>query len=545
MDMRSSIYCRVSTDDQRGNYSIPTQVAECLQHVKRRGYSLVGNRYVDPVTGRDCAEQSGAIPAFVDDYSSRELSRPALDDALSFLESMGFDVLVVHALDRLARDPYIRESLEREFERRGARVEFVLGNYEDTAEGEVRKDLDATFAKWENTKRVERSLRGKRGKAERGLFVCGVPPYGYQIDKTAFGGLAIDEQLAALVRRIFELYVNEGKSIRAISGTLTADKVPSCRGGVKWGKSSVAKILRNKAYAGVCFYNQHKRHGKQLALRDKSEWMEIRITPIVEDSLFQAAQARLDENREVLRRTAKRFYLLSSMVFCQDCGRQYVAQTKTAGTERRNEDTYYRHRTKEGHCSNRHLSARRLEDRVWSEVVTLLLNPARLRKGYKQSLAQQDASRTRRQNHLETLRESRSKLEQRQGNLVAAYIDPDIRMPKPEYLKQRTAIEGEIQDVNARIMKTEIELAKTPRPGELESLEKFSAEIRQRLQERKDPTPVQKRELLKMLHVKVFVRLDGETRLEGWFEAEAELGGLLSTSSACCVPRRPRPPARA
>ena len=39
-------------------------------------------------------------------------------------------------------------------------------------EGEVRKDMDATFAKWENAKRVERCNRGKRGKAEKDCMLA-------------------------------------------------------------------------------------------------------------------------------------------------------------------------------------------------------------------------------------------------------------------------------------------------------------------------------------------------------------------------------------
>ena len=114
------------------------------------------------------------------------------------LRSFGFDVLIVHALDRLARDPYIRQTLEREFNERGARVEFVLGAYEETPEGEVRKDLDATFAKWENAKRVERCMRGKRRKAEGGKWVAGIAPLGYQLDPDGKGGLTIVPEQAEM-----------------------------------------------------------------------------------------------------------------------------------------------------------------------------------------------------------------------------------------------------------------------------------------------------------------------------------------------------------
>jgi site-specific DNA recombinase len=186
MNERAALYPRVSTDTQRDNYSIPSQISDCLKYAEKKGYAIVGDMYVDPKTGQDTIKKNGAIPAYVDDFTSRELNRPGLNAALEYLERVGFDVLVVHALDRLARDPYIRQTLEREFNSRGARIEYVLGSYEETPEGEVRKDLDATFAKWENAKRVERCNRGKRRKAETGKFVAGRAPYGYRLDPEAF-----------------------------------------------------------------------------------------------------------------------------------------------------------------------------------------------------------------------------------------------------------------------------------------------------------------------------------------------------------------------
>ena len=66
---KSYIYARVSTEDQRGNYSIPSQIDECKRYVESKRYTLIGNRYVDPITRFDVLE---GVPAFVDDFLSRE-----------------------------------------------------------------------------------------------------------------------------------------------------------------------------------------------------------------------------------------------------------------------------------------------------------------------------------------------------------------------------------------------------------------------------------------------------------------------------------------
>ena len=105
MTKRAIIYARVSTDSQRENYSIPTQLSVCRKYGQQHGYAFVGDSFVDPITGLDTTERPDAVPAYVDDYTSRELSRPGLNRALAFLEKVGGDVMLVLAVDRLARDP--------------------------------------------------------------------------------------------------------------------------------------------------------------------------------------------------------------------------------------------------------------------------------------------------------------------------------------------------------------------------------------------------------------------------------------------------------
>ena len=529
MNKRAVIYARVSTDVQRDNFSIPSQIAECQQYAQKHGYVIIGDLFVDPKTGLDTVSGNGAIPAYVDDYSSRELSRPSLDASLRYLEVVGFDVLIVHSLDRLARDPYIRQTLEREFQGRNARVEFVLGNYEETPEGEVRKDLDATFSKWENTKRVERSNRGKRRKAENGLFVGGVTPYGYQIDKDAQGGLVIDENEAEVVRRIFYLYVEEGYSLRQIAEVLTQERIPPKAGGSSWGKSSISKIITNTVYIGYCYYNKHKRNGRRLIERDRSDWIRINTPSIVPDWLFEEAQRKLKMNRLISRNVPMRFYMLSGIVFCEECGRPYIAQTAKAGKNRRvNDAQLYRHRAKEGHCTNRQVSARKLEPVIWDEIVSILLDPEKLRRGYEESLEQQEQSRLRYRSHFEVLQRGLVKLKQEQQNLTTLYIDPDVRMSKTEYLDHKYRIEDELRSTEQEIERVKSDLAQIPSPAELETLEIFASRIREKLEGDYDPCPEDKRKVLDLLHVRVFLRLDGGVRIDGWFEEDST--GLSSTT---------------
>lgn len=532
MGKRAAIYARVSSDPQRDNYSISTQISAVMTYAKKAGYTIVGDRYVDPATGNDTQPDTGGIPAFVDDYTSLEISRPGLDAALRYIERDGSDVLLVHSLDRMARDPYIRETLEREFEKRGANVEYVLGNYEETAEGEVRKDLDATFAKWENAKRVERSNRGKRGKAEAGKFVAGRPPYGYSIVKDSPSGLVINEKEAVIVRSIYHDYVDENASIRGITQSLNEQGIPPRMGGEVWQKSSVSSILKNTIYAGYYYYNKSKRISRNNTIeRERDEWIKIETTPLVDKWTYQTAQNKLAENKQIRKNSAKRFYMLSGMVFCAACERPFVSQTAVAGRNRRKNDAQsYRHRAKEGHCINRQVSARVIEPIIWDIVKELLMDPVRLSKGYGESLEQQEAAKSRQIAHYETLQRKLKKFDQERSNLNNAYLDPDIGLTKAEYLEQKKRISDEISDLKGKIEQVENDLSRIPKPEALKSLEVFAEKIRKRLLSEKEPRPEDKRKIYEMLHIKVFIGLDWRIEIKGWFGKDSE--GLLVTSSS-------------
>lgn len=404
MSLRAAIYARVSTDLQRDNYSIPSQIQEILDYAEAHNLSLVGDRFVDPETGKDTLISQSAIPAFVDDYTSTELSRPGLDAALQFSERTGFDVLLVHAIDRLARDPYFRQTIEREFKARGVRVEYALGNYDETPEGEVRKDLDATFAKWENAKRVERCNRGKRRKAEMGKIVVGKAPYGYRLDSNALGGLAICEPEAGTVQMIFSLFVEKRFSLQQIIVELHRLGIKSYHRLDMWAKSTIDQILSNTVYIGYFYYNKTKRVDKKFVPRDPSEWIKIQCAPIVNKDIFEAAQEILKWNSEYKRKVPKRFYMLTGMVFCADCGKPYVSATVTAGRKRPNVHiTGYRHIRRQGHCCNKLRRGHILEPLVWERVVNILLNPQSLRAGYEEAIAQEQQKQARQIQHLQTL----------------------------------------------------------------------------------------------------------------------------------------------
>ncbi len=519
---RAAIYCRVSTDKQRDNYSIPSQLAECVKYANKMGYSIVGNRFVDPETGRDCTPGNGAIPAFVDDYSSLELYRPGLDAAYDYLEKQGFDVVIVYSIDRLDRDPYKLRVHEYGFYKHKAIVEYVKGEYTDSPEGQFLKNVIASAAQLENEWRTERFNRGKRQKAMRNETFWNWLPLGYEVDNNNSKDIKINENQADIVKRIFNYYVVEKLSIRAIVKRLNEDKNAIPARGRIWAKSSIAKILKNTAYIGYIHYNKSKRLGKDFQkkriVRDQQEWIRINIPPIIDEKLFEAARERLSYNSKVTRRPTKHEYLLSGMIFCEECGKAFISQCRKPNPKRRtkNEQLIYRHRAKEGHCSNHSISARILDNQVWNKIIEFLLTPEIVLEGYKQAIEKGKLENQRELELLDELNKTHSKLEQRLKNLLRAYTDPDIGISKEDYLGQKTQIEQEKSTIQKRIYDIKSFISDIPTPDDLQNLEAFSMEIKERLQsENWQPTMENKRWILNRLNIKVLLNPDGNIKISG------------------------------
>jgi site-specific DNA recombinase len=547
---RAAIYLRVSTDKQRDNYSIPSQLSECLKYANKMGYSVVGDHFVDPETGKDCPPGNDAIPAYVDDYSSLELYRPGLDAAYDYLEKHGFDVVVVYSIDRLDRDPYKLRVHEYGFYKHKAIVEYVKGEYSDTPEGQFLKNVIASAAQLENEWRTERFNRGKRRKAYTGKILGGWIPYGYEKDKDSPSGLIINEDQAEAVRRIFHYYVNEELSIRGIVGQLNKNKDFIPARSKTWAKSSVSKILTNTAYIGILYYNKSKRQRglevkNKRVIREKQEWTRIDIPPIINESLFDAAKERLQYSRTMVRKAAKPEYLLSGFIVCEDCGKAYICESRKPDPKRRtiNETRNYRHRKSAGHCSNHIISARKIDNQVWDRIVEFLLNPETIKEGYEQAIEKGKRDNQRELDLLDELNRSNAKIEQRLGNLIKAYTDPDIGMNKDEFLGQKIQIEQERAQIQIRLVEIKSYLAHIPTLEDLKSLEQFTNEARERLQEEEwKPTLENKRWVMKRLNIKVIVSSDQKIKITGML---SNVPGLMDITSTYYGFQRQLPPGRA
>jgi site-specific DNA recombinase len=343
-------YARVSTDEQASRgYGLDAQRHEIRRFAKAKGYTITDD--------------------IADDASGATLERPGLAKLREGARAGRYERILVHAPDRLARRLALQLLLLDEFKRAGVAVEFVTTPTEDTAEGRLSLNILGTIAEFEREKIKQRTLYGKLAKARAGKLVTpGNYPYGYRPDPAKPGHLMVHEIEAEVVRLVFRLVVDEGKSVRGTMHELRRLGLRGARG--PWSTTSVRRILTDPRYQGQAFHNR-KHHAA-------SDWIAIPIPPIVTADRARAALVHLAKNRaDLVGRPANFVYLLKSLIRCGTCGHRLIGASSSGRRK-------YRHSRdgKAGTCARLFsFSADSLEGTVKATITAALRDPAVLRQG--------------------------------------------------------------------------------------------------------------------------------------------------------------------
>ena len=167
-----------------------------------------------------------------------------------------FEVVVVEALDRLSRDMEDLAGIHKRLQFAGIEIRAVHDGTADALMVGLR-GLIGQMQREDGAKKVRRGLAGviREGRSAGGRA------YGYRPVLGQIGELQIVEEEAAIVRRIFEEFL-DGSSSRKIAQRLNRDGIPSHRSG-KWNASTIhgnAKrgngIMNNALYDGRRVWNK-------------------------------------------------------------------------------------------------------------------------------------------------------------------------------------------------------------------------------------------------------------------------------------------------
>src|SRR3954451_23189632 len=231
--------------------------------------------------------------------------------------------------------------------------------------------------------------------------------------------------------------VDEQTTIRQILKRLNAGPWLPRSGRHAWSPSTVHHILADPIYVGTAYANRyayvpaakpraqrgpHTGEATCRRLRPREQWIAISVPALVDQEMWDRAQAQLARNAALsFRNNARHSYLLRCLLTCEVCGLAMYGVTRPA-TATKPERQYYECRGKDcvlsartAACPSRHVKAEEIEPVVWNYVASLLADPDRL-------LAQFD--------HLAATAEAGSARDQAAEQQLRARLDRTVRADK-------------------------------------------------------------------------------------------------------------------
>jgi site-specific DNA recombinase len=400
--MRAGIYIRVSTDEQAEGFSLDAQRRVMHEFCGTRSWQIV-EEYVDE--GKS---------ARGDDIAKRPAFRRLMADAVAGL----VDVVVVHKLDRFARN--IRVTFEQFQVLHQHRVLFASVSEQGfdftTPIGQVVLAVLAGFAQYYSDNLGQEVRKGKRERKAQGLY-NGLLPFGVKKNST---GISVPdpETYPGLLLAFGE--AAKGRSDREVALSLNEAgyRTTGNRGRNPFTKDTVRAMLQNRFYLGE--------------LPDGTgEWMEGAHDPMLDDSLFEAAQAARERRSSVpmpVRRQAS-VYSLSGLLHCHYCGGKLHLH-RDKGRARA-----YCYQGRQGaKCPQRSTFLDVYEDQVVEHLETFTIPP-----DYRTSLvaAQAEAHRA-----VDDGAAQRRRLERQLGNLKTLFSLGDVT--REEFLERRAHLLREL-----------------------------------------------------------------------------------------------------
>ena len=335
MGVRTAIYVRVSTEDQRDNgYSIDSQLRMIKEYCEKNEYDIV-----------DVYNDAG--------HSGKDLLRPEMQRLLKDIKSKRIDNLIAIKVDRLTRNNYDGFWLLNYCAEYDVKIELILEPYDvSTANGEMIFGMNLVFGQRE---RKEIGARTKRAMEEMALSKVhpNKAPYGYTRNK-ATGHLEVEPIESLVVKEIFGL-CKKGISIRSIANKLKEENAYLKQG--KWTSSRIYNILNNSIYIGIFAYGKFKRKAKDVL------YVEDYCEPIIDKLTWDSTRNTIEKNKH--SNYGEFIHLFSGLVKCPICG-EIMSSSESFKYPNGNLKVYYHLRCKNPNCKGKglHYNTEKIEAKL-------------------------------------------------------------------------------------------------------------------------------------------------------------------------------------
>ena len=334
-DKITALYERLSRDDELAgeSNSIVNQKRMLEEYAEQHGFSNISH-YTD------------------DGFSGGNFERPAWKRMIADIEAGKIGAVIAKDMSRVGRE-YLQTGYYTEIYFRQCGVRFIaVANNVDNADRNTQEFAPFLniMSEWYLRDCSRKSYAALLARGNSGKPTTTNAIYGYRKDPEDKCHWLIDEEAAAVVRRIFRLSV-EGYGPQEIARVLMNDRIerPSCymarrgQGTLKntadfstpydWNACTVKLILAKPEYMGhTVNFRAHKESykDKKATPRPPEEWKIFENTheAIVDPETWRLAQ----RCRQTVRRTDSVGVAnpLTGLVYCADCGAKMYNHRKAS-----------------------------------------------------------------------------------------------------------------------------------------------------------------------------------------------------------------------
>jgi site-specific DNA recombinase len=300
---RAVIYVRVSTGRQVQGTSLETQERDCRVYCERKGWQIT----------RIFREEG---------ESAKTADRTQLQEMLRFcrVAEQCPDYVLIHALDRFARNGIDHDSLREELLELNIKLRCVLTPLGESPYDKYIERVLSGLPQLDNELRGERSLAGMKARVQSGRWTFRAP-IGYLNGRDTQGNktLLADSKRAVLVREAFELYATGLYTKEQVRERINAKGLRTLKG-KPLASEMFNRMLRNPRYAGL------------LSVR---KWglssVQGSFEPLVDFDTFDRVQDVLAGRRKTItpRQRNRSEFPLRHFVRCGYCHKPLTASRST------------------------------------------------------------------------------------------------------------------------------------------------------------------------------------------------------------------------
>ena len=187
----------------------------------------------------------------------------------------------------------------------------------------------------------------RRNTIDKGLFISAFAPFGYKKSETKVGRLEIDEEVAPIVRRVFDMFAIQDMSIVEISRQLNDERVISpaqykIKNGISknrrwanavWNTHTVKAILSNPLYVGYLVLGKtkidmYRNEPLRITKQEERNVVPNAHDSIVSDEIFEMAQMKLEKSKRGPITNKMNIPYIFNNLYCGCCGAKLVKQYK-------------------------------------------------------------------------------------------------------------------------------------------------------------------------------------------------------------------------